>query len=268
MQGFWSYAAILAPLVIGVGIAQTLERFAAWRPGPNADGLGWLQVALLYAGCVILSRGVLPITQTGASLWAADAGFGLFHAVEAPLWLTLLVTILCIDLWDYARHWALHRWGPLWRLHRVHHSATHIDVSVAFRFHPFEALLGTAGHVAIVLLLGGPAEAIVVQFALAVVSNYWTHGNFATPQPIERWSSYLLVTPGLHRIHHDVAPGHMGANFGVLFSFWDRMFGTLVTPRSLPGGMATLEFGLGDGGRMRFDSIVDLFVDPFRRTPN
>jgi sterol desaturase/sphingolipid hydroxylase (fatty acid hydroxylase superfamily) len=38
---------------------------------------------------------------------------------------------------------------------------------------------------------------------------------------------YVMVTPQSHRIHHSIDPRHRDKNFGVVFSFWDRMFGTL-----------------------------------------
>ena len=38
---------------------------------------------------------------------------------------------------------------------------------------------------------------------------------------------YVLVTPQSHRLHHSIEPQHRDRNFGIIFSFWDRMFGTL-----------------------------------------
>jgi sterol desaturase/sphingolipid hydroxylase (fatty acid hydroxylase superfamily) len=35
------------------------------------------------------------------------------------------------------------------------------------------------------------------------------------------------VSPQFHRIHHSIEPEHRDRNFGVIFSFWDRLFGTL-----------------------------------------
>ncbi len=36
----------------------------------------------------------------------------------------------------------------------------------------------------------------------------------------------LAVAPQSHRIHHSVDPRHHAKNFGVVFSFWDRLMGT------------------------------------------
>ena len=40
---------------------------------------------------------------------------------------------------------------------------------------------------------------------------------------------YILVTPQSHRIHHSIEPRHFNKNFGLFFSVWDRLFGTLYT---------------------------------------
>ncbi len=36
-----------------------------------------------------------------------------------------------------------------------------------------------------------------------------------------------MVTPQSHRVHHSLEPQHGDRNFGVIFTIWDRMFGTL-----------------------------------------
>ncbi|NNE09772.1 MAG: sterol desaturase family protein, partial [Gemmatimonadetes bacterium] len=39
---------------------------------------------------------------------------------------------------------------------------------------------------------------------------------------------YVFVTPQSHRIHHSTREEHLDKNFGVIFSFWDRLFRTQV----------------------------------------
>ena len=44
------------------------------------------------------------------------------------------------------------------------------------------------------------------------------------------WLRHLIVSPQFHRVHHGIGVGHEGAqqgvNFAVVFSFWDKLFGT------------------------------------------
>ncbi len=38
---------------------------------------------------------------------------------------------------------------------------------------------------------------------------------------------YFFVTPSLHRVHHASSPSkYIDKNYGEIFSFWDRLFGT------------------------------------------
>lgn len=44
------------------------------------------------------------------------------------------------------------------------------------------------------------------------------------------WLTGVVVGPQYHRIHHSLVPAHIDKNFSVLFSFWDRLFGTQSMP--------------------------------------
>lgn len=60
----------------------------------------------------------------------------------------------------------------------------------------------------------------------AIFSRWYSHiyhGNIRTNLGPLR---YVLVTPQSHRVHHSIQPLHRDTNFGSIFSFWDRLFGT------------------------------------------
>jgi sterol desaturase/sphingolipid hydroxylase (fatty acid hydroxylase superfamily) len=50
------------------------------------------------------------------------------------------------------------------------------------------------------------------------------HGNFTFPG--EKWISYLIITPHLHRTHHSTLRKEHDSNYGIVLSIWDVMFGT------------------------------------------
>ena len=65
------------------------------------------------------------------------------------------------------------------------------------------------------------------------------------------WLKYVLVTPQSHRVHHSIERAHWDTNFGVIFSVWDRLFGTLYPsydeyPET---GVADATFPWEGGGR-------------------
>ena len=38
--------------------------------------------------------------------------------------------------------------------------------------------------------------------------------------------SYIIATPRMHRVHHHYREPYSNTNYGNIFSFWDRIFGT------------------------------------------
>jgi sterol desaturase/sphingolipid hydroxylase (fatty acid hydroxylase superfamily) len=67
----------------------------------------------------------------------------------------------------------------------------------------------------------------------------------------------VFVTPAFHSFHHSTDPAHHDRNFGVLFSVWDRLFGTAVPSDAV----APTKFGLDD---VKAESLWDTIVEPFR----
>jgi sterol desaturase/sphingolipid hydroxylase (fatty acid hydroxylase superfamily) len=53
-----------------------------------------------------------------------------------------------------------------------------------------------------------------------------THGNVRWPPWIERMLQPAVITLDLHLVHHSIVPVEANANFGAVFSCWDRLFGT------------------------------------------
>jgi len=42
------------------------------------------------------------------------------------------------------------------------------------------------------------------------------------------WLSYIIVSPNMHKVHHHYVLPYTDANYGNIFSIWDRMFGTYM----------------------------------------
>ena len=77
----------------------------------------------------------------GVFVWLAESNFGLLHLFEAPIWIELLLSILVLDLIaQYTVHFLLHKVPAMWRLHIVHHSDKHVDVTTV-RFRQFDRRL-------------------------------------------------------------------------------------------------------------------------------
>lgn len=154
------------------------------------------------------------------------------------------MAFLLLDFLNYATHRCQHALPFLWRFHALHHSDPDVDVTTSVRHHPIEYLMAAGFYWAAVLALGIPGM-IVMFHALAVfAAAAVTHGNTRLPQRLERLLQPVVITLDLHLVHHSISPDEANVNFGAVFSFWDRFFGTyLRLPRARQD---RLVFGVAD----------------------
>ncbi|MGV6826605.1 MAG: sterol desaturase family protein, partial [bacterium] len=96
---------------------------------------------------------LLPVSMLVAANGAQESGWGVFNQFSLPLVVQIIAGFLAVDALHYSLHRALHEWGPLWRIHAVHHSDQDYDLTVGFRFHPLEAVLMFATRVLLVFAL-------------------------------------------------------------------------------------------------------------------
>jgi signal transduction histidine kinase len=100
-------------------------------------------------------------------------------------------------------------------------------------------------------------NAVVFLFYLLGVHLRHSHVWLAYPPAV----SQLLISPAMHQIHHSTRVEHYDKNFGLVFSVWDRLFGTLYVPET----KLELTFGLGADEEKEFSSVARLYVLPFRK---
>lgn len=199
---------------------------AEWRwPWRAAQRRRWAANAafggLSFAAVLALPYG----SMTAAAHWASTQHFGLFNVSTLPLWASIPLSVLLMDLALYWQHRALHV-QPLWRLHRVHHLDPMLDVTSGVRFHPLEALASALYKSLVVALLGAPVLAVTLSVALTLLASLFAHANIRLPPRADAVLRTLLITPALHRIHHSTVPAELQSNFGAVLSVWDRLFGS------------------------------------------
>ena len=159
--------------------------------------------------------------------WAAHDGVrGWVQGLN--FFVALFLIVLVADLVQYWTHRAYHEVPLLWRLHQVHHSDAAMNASTHFRQHPLQSLLVIAGQLPLLYALGIPAVSWVLLGVLALVVQLWQHAEGTTGRRPDRWLSPVLITPSLHRVHHHPERARHDSNYGNVFSFWDRLCGTLI----------------------------------------
>ncbi len=209
--------------------ASLFVLFAAmeyWRPFRVAPRQRWLANLGLLVIASALLRLLFPLAATGVALWAQQRGWGLMNAVDSALWWRELVGVVVLDLVIYWQHRLFHRLPWLWRLHRVHHADTAVDVSTGLRFHPLEFLLSMLIKVSVIIALGIAPLAVLVFELLLNGCAMFNHSNIALSSRWERRARRLLITPTLHRIHHSRRREESQRNYGFSVPYWDWLFGS------------------------------------------
>jgi len=160
--------------------------------------------------------------------WTVTNEFGMLHWIpNLPLWAEVILGVLLLDfVGAYLPHYVEHKVKPLWMIHLVHHSDPNVDTTTANRHHPLESLVRFVFTLLGVFLVGTSIGIIMLYQALSVVSTQFNHANIKLPKKIDRWISYLLVSPDMHKIHHHYRLPYTDTNYGNIFSIWDRILGT------------------------------------------
>jgi sterol desaturase/sphingolipid hydroxylase (fatty acid hydroxylase superfamily) len=244
---FWAMIVLLGTLeVLFPQFQLSADRKRRW---PTNFGLGILN------GLLIAS---LPAFVVLSAQWAENNDVGLLNWLSAPWWIAVPVTLLVRSLANYGFHVISHKVPLLWRLHRVHHCDVHLDVSSALRAHPIELVVLLALTLPVVAIFGLSAVALAAYESVEVIANMITHANIRVPKAVERYAGWLLITPAVHRLHHSSLQLETDSNYGNVFSFWDRLFGTY---RGEAINHETFRFGLDEVSQERaggFDAQLRL----------
>jgi hypothetical protein len=138
-------------------------------------------------------------------------------------WLLYVIAFIALDFSGYWVHRLAHSVNFFWNNHIVHHSSEEFNLACALRqsisvfVRIYTVLLLPAA------LLGVPAKVIAIVAPLHLFAQFWYHTRH-----IDRMGllEYIIVTPSHHRVHHAINPIYLDKNFGQVFIFWDRWFGT------------------------------------------
>jgi len=203
---------------------------------------------------------LFPIIAVGAALWAQTQGWGFLNLTALPIWASVLLAVIILDMMIYWQHVAFHRIPVLWRLHKIHHADRDLDASSGLRFHPIEIVISMVYKMAVVVALGAPVIAVIIFEILLNACAIFNHANLRLPRWLERPLRQVIVTPSLHRIHHSVIERETNTNFGFSVIWWDKIFGSYTDK---PEGKLTL--GLSEYQTDAPSNLVWSLIAPFKR---
>jgi sterol desaturase/sphingolipid hydroxylase (fatty acid hydroxylase superfamily) len=231
----WSSWPVVAGVVAAFVVLTPVERrFGTRRSGGFRAGTGtdlahlfvnrsliWVSYALLVAGPLVALR---PVHDLGL-------------VDPLPAWAEGIVWLVVAFVANYWGHRLSHELPLLWRLHRVHHSSTHLDWLATVRQHPVDAAFTQVVTLAPLYALGFSERSLLAAgaafTALAVLQHLdlpWSFGPLRWVVPSPRW----------HHWHHATDPAARDRHFGV--PLVDLLFGTAYFPRGgAPAGYGTDE---------------------------
>ena len=142
---------------------------------------------------------------------------------------SLIVAFVAVFLGDFIGYWRhrLEHTRFLWPSHAVHHSDTAMTWLTLERFHPINRLSTFIIDNSVLILLGFPAYALLVNSVVKHSYGYLIHADL--PWSYGRLDK-VFVSPIMHRWHHSNDRAAYQTNFATVFSIFDRMFGTYRVP--------------------------------------
>jgi sterol desaturase/sphingolipid hydroxylase (fatty acid hydroxylase superfamily) len=185
-------------------------------------------INLFFTGTTILVNFSMAFLLLQSAALVTQHEFGILYWLNIKnLWLYAFVGLLLLDLIGaYLAHLVQHKVRWMWKFHLIHHTDTWVDTTTANRHHPGESVIRFVFTLIGVWLVGAGMGLVFLYQSLSVVFSQFNHANLPLPKKIDKWISYLIVSPDMHKVHHHFQLPYTDSNYGNIFSVWDRLFGT------------------------------------------
>lgn len=184
---------------------------------------------IFFTVTTIVVNFVMAFILVAASDWVVAQQMGLLQITGSSIFVQLVAGLLLMDLLgSWLPHWTEHKIKWMWQFHLIHHTDQHVDTTTANRHHPGESVIRFAFTTVAVILVGAPMWLVFLYQSMSVVLTQFNHSNLKMPGWLDNGLSLVFCTPNMHRVHHHYRQPYSDTNYGNIFSFWDRIFGTYV----------------------------------------
>lgn len=253
----------IVTFTIAFAILASLEIIQPRRRSNAYRKHRWAGSWVIFLIGAFVARILVPGGLAALAMWAHINNIGIFNFVSLNQVFEFVIAIIVLDLAVWAQHYVTHKIPFLWRLHRVHHSDIHVDVTTALRFHPLEILFSILWKVVIVISFGFSALAVLWFEIILNASAQFNHSNIRIPTRLDKVLRLFIVTPDMHRVHHSVDELETSRNFGFFLSVWDKLLRTYKTQPEL--GHEKMEIGQKNWRELKDQRAISLLVRPFAR---
>ncbi|MEI9943305.1 MAG: sterol desaturase family protein [Chitinophagaceae bacterium] len=217
MEAYGKILLIAMPAFLGLVL---FEKWWGWRKGKdtvrNMDMIS------------SLSSGVTNVTKDVVGLYLVVLSYPFFlrHLAITHVPSTIAVYIIAFFALDFAGYWVhrlQHVTNFFWNGHVIHHSSEEFNLACALRQSISSVVKTFAIFLLPAALLGVPGQVIAVVAPLHLFAQFWYHTQHINKMG---FLEKIIVTPSHHRVHHAINPQYLDKNYGQIFIFWDKLFGT------------------------------------------
>ncbi|HCW06784.1 MAG TPA: sterol desaturase [Cytophagales bacterium] len=215
-----AYGKILLIAMPAFLILVLIEKWWGWRKGNDTVRQNDM-ISSLSSGVTNVTKDVLGLGITVISYeWLVNR-IAVVH-VQAT-WAVYLIAFIALDFAGYWVHRISHEYNLFWNNHIIHHSSEEFNLACALRQSVSVFIKIFALFLIPAALFGVPGQVIAIVAPLHLFAQFWYH-----TQHIGRMGflEKIIVTPSHHRVHHAINPEYLDKNYGQIFIFWDKWFGT------------------------------------------
>lgn len=217
-------------------------------------------VNLVFLATSLIINLIFGLATVGVFAYISLHEIGILYLVDLPIWVELLLAVMFLDLIaQYFVHYLLHKIKWMWKFHMIHHSDTKVDATTGTRHHPGDYMLREVFALFAVIIIGAPFAFYMVYRIVTIFFAYFSHANVKIPVAIDKLISLIFISPNMHKFHHHFERPWTDTNFGNIFSFWDRIFGTFVydNPKKVIYGLDVLDGKLDEDVAYQFKVPFD-----------
>jgi sterol desaturase/sphingolipid hydroxylase (fatty acid hydroxylase superfamily) len=210
-------AAILGLLPAGWIASRRLQRRLASASDRRREIVYSLQTALLFA-----LNGYFIHLGARSSVFVIKPGLPVSELAQAGI--TLVLMVVAHDAYFYWTHRAMHHPRLFRFFHRTHHRSQTPTPWAAYAFDAPEAVVQAIFLPLFLLFMPVHAVVIFVFLAHMIVRNVMGHAGVELHVRgwlSSRWLRWLNTTT-----HHDLHHSSGRWNYGLYFTWWDRLMGT------------------------------------------
>ncbi len=210
-------------VIVNIALAHALrnrkirERSPDWTQ-KRREILASLRTAAIFAGV-----GGLSIAGLMAAGFDVVYGDPLARGWPYLIFSTVMLIVLH-DAWFYWTHRLIHCPKLFRRFHREHHKSHNPSPWAAYSFDPGEAVVNAIYLPLVLLFIPSAGLAIFIFINHMMIRNAIGHSGYElfpsarNGRPMFDWMTSVT--------HHDLHHAQAGWNYGLYFSWWDRLMGT------------------------------------------